>query len=256
MTRQFLNELNGNKNGEFKKYLDNFEGEPRIAWYPSAGEDFRPLLFLHPGYSKINPSTETEPQAPDLFLFTDYFPWNYSQFLDSIFIYSDDRTMVIVEFMEELPILNLPLHEEIVGLNKGAATDRIVFLKIKVDSVRMGIIYYPVLYAFAENEAFFCDKLIPTNATIAHIIHVRYGGGCGGGGRASGVWLLNVLEKLNCELFITDGHYCWQSGDLEVLKLCADIPKESTTKLTSIKQIPSKSWSGHGDVSWNLVSRI
>ena len=186
MTRQFLYELNGNKNGEFKKFLDNFEGEPRIAWYPSAGEDFRSLLFLHPSYSKINPSIEIEPPAPDLFLFTDYFPWNNSRFLDSRFIYSDDRTMVIVESMEELPVLNLPLHKEIVGFPKGLATDRIVFLKIKIDSVKLGIIYYPVLYAFAENEAFFCDKLMPCNATISHIIHVRYGGGCGGGGYSSG----------------------------------------------------------------------
>jgi len=95
MTRQLLTELNGNNNGAFKKFLDSFDGNPRIAWYPSAGEDFRPLLFLHPGYSKINPSDQEEPASPDLFLFTDYFPWNYSTFLDSIFIYDDHRTTLI-----------------------------------------------------------------------------------------------------------------------------------------------------------------
>ena len=69
-------------------------------------------------------------------------------------------------------------------------------------------------------------------------------------------WLLNVLEILKCEMFITDGHHHWGNGDLEILKLCEDIPKESTTKLTPIKSVPSLSWSRHGDVTWNLVSKI
>jgi hypothetical protein len=47
MSRQLLEHLNGNKAGQLNNFLDNFEGEPRIAWYPSAGEDFRALLYLH-----------------------------------------------------------------------------------------------------------------------------------------------------------------------------------------------------------------
>ena len=50
MNRELLLNLNGNKTGQLKKFLDVFEGEPRIAWYPSAGEDFRPLLYLHPKF--------------------------------------------------------------------------------------------------------------------------------------------------------------------------------------------------------------
>ena len=158
--------------------------------------------------------------------------------------------------MEELPVLNLPLHNKIVGFPKGNATDRILFLKIKVECVRLGTIRFPVLYAFAENEAFYCNKLIPGNASISHMIHVRYGGGCGGGGYASGAWLLNILEKLQCELFITDGHHHWQSGDDKALEICSDIPDKSSIKLTPIKNLSGISWSDHGDVTWNLVSKI
>ena len=255
MTRRLLTDLNGNKTGQLKKFLDDFDGEPRIAWYPSAGEDFRALLYLHPNFSNSHPASGHEPQAPDLFLFTDYFPWQNSSFLDNTIIYSDDRKSIFIESIEELPRLKLPLHNEIVDFPLGSsATDRAVFLKIRIESDKLGSITYPVLYAFAENETFYCKKIIPNKATISHIIHVRYGGSGGGGGSASGVWLLNVLGMLNCELFITDGHHHWQSGDDKALELCADIPKENLSQLTPIRTILSDGWSRHGDVSWNLVS--
>jgi len=255
MTRQLLTDLNGNKTGQLKKFLDDFKGEPRIAWYPSAGEDFRALLYLHPNFTHLHPAALQEPQPPDLFLFTDYFPWQNSSFLDNRTIYSDSSTQIFIESIEELPRLNLPLNDEIVHFPKGStATDRAVFLKVRIESDKLGSITYPVLYAFAENETFYCKKLIPNKATITHVIHVRYGGGCGGGGYASGVWLLNVLTKLNCELFITDGHHHWQSGDTKAIEICAFIPKENSSQLTPIRTIQSEGWSGHGDVSWNLVS--
>ena len=255
MTRQLLSNLNGNKTGQFKEFLDGFDGEPRIAWYPSAGTDFRALLYLHPSYSQLHPATGNEPAPPDIFLFTDYFPWKNSTFLDSKTIYSDDRTYITIEHIEELPQLNLPLHNELVHFTEGsAATDKVVFLKIRIHSNKLGNITYPVLYAFAENETFYCSKIITNKAVISHIIHIRYGGGLGGGGNASGIWLLNVLKQLQCELFITDGHYHWQSGDEFALKFCPSIPKVSDAKLTSIRVVNSQGWSGHGNVSWNLIS--
>ena len=257
MTRRLLTDLNGNCTGKLKSFLDTFKGEPRIAWYPSAGEDFRALVYLHPGFAQFHPSTAPELQSPDLFLYTDYsyYPRQNSTIFENGIIYSDDRTRVFIESVEELPKLNLPLHDSIVNSpNGGSATDRAFFLRIKIESNRFGSITYPVLYAFAENETFFCKKLIPNKARISHIIQVRYGGGCGGGGKASGAWLLNVLNKLNCEVFITDGHHNWQSGDRAALRLCPDIPKENHSQLTPIRLVPSDSWSGHGNVSWNLVS--
>lgn len=255
MSRQLLTDLNGNKTGQLKKFLDDFNGEPRIAWYPSAGEDFRALFYLNPKFSYLHPAVVQEPQPPDLFLFTDYYPWQNSSFLDKVTIYSDHKIQIIIESIEELPRLDLPLHDEIVHIPEGGpATDRAVFLIIRVESDRLGSITCPVLYAFAENEIFYCKKLIPNKAIITHLIHVRYGGGGGGGGHASGAWLLNVLGKLNCELFITDGHHHWQSGDDKAMELCTSIKKENSSQLTPIRTIKSLDWSGHGDVSFNLVS--
>jgi hypothetical protein len=253
MSRQLLKDLNGNNSGQLKNFLDTFEGEPRIAWYPSAGVDFRPLLYLHPNYSKQHPPTAKEPNPPDIFLFTDYFPWKGSTFLHHNNIYSDKKTSVDIEHIEELPRLNLPLHSELIHFPEGSTlTNRSVFLKIRITSNTLGDITFPVIYCFAVNETFYCNKMIPNQARMAHIIHVRYGGGLGGG-TASGVWLLHVLKILNCEVFITDNHYHWQSGDRYALRFCPSIPRDSDAHLIPIRVVKSLFWSRHGNVSWNLV---
>ena len=44
-----------------------------ICWYPSAGVDFKPLLFISDWYYKKNNVPIDEGQVlPDLFIFTDY----------------------------------------------------------------------------------------------------------------------------------------------------------------------------------------
>lgn len=256
MSRHFLEHLNGSNRGAFRQFLDGFKGEPRIAWYPSAGEDFRALMYLDSSYAAINPAILAEPSSPDIFLFTDYFPWKNSNFLDTMSVYLDHRTEVSVGRIEQLPKLNLlPLHKEIVNFPEGShATDLLLFFQITIESNKLGTITYPVIYAFAENETFYCKKMAPNKAIISHVIHVRYGGGLGGGGRCSGIWLLNVLKQLNCELFITDGHYFWQQGDEYIRDNCPYIPSESDLQLIPIREIPGEKWSAHGDVSWNLVN--
>lgn len=255
MSKELLSNLNGGKTGKLKKFIDNFEGEPRIAWYPSAGQDFRALLYLHSNFSKQNPATEIEPTSPDIFIFSDYFPWEDSKFMDSRTLYSDDSTTVYIEHIEELPKLNLPRHKEIVDFPEGSkATDRAVFLIIKVTSDVLGSFSYPLIYVFAENESFFCKKIIPSNGIISHVIHVRYGGGLMGGGKASGVWLINVLKKMKTEIFITDGHHNWQKGDEFAQTICPEISKIGNTQLTPIRVQQEHEWSNHGDVSWNLIS--
>lgn len=254
MSIDLLKHFNGNKVGEFKKLIDSFIEEPRIAWYPSAGEDFRALIYLNENYAIRNPASKKEPKGPDMFIFTDYFPWQNSRFLDNKLIYNDTRTTVEVDYLEELPSQYYRLNENLVHFTDGStATNKVLFLKVKITSDVVGTITYPVLYAFMENTTFYCEKLKPFNAKITHVVHVRYGGGCGGGGSATGIWLLNILKDLHCELFITDNHLYWQDGDYFALKFCPKIPKITNCTLKPIRTLASSSWSGHGDVSWNLI---
>jgi len=254
MSKQLLLNLCGGRNGLFKQFLEHFDGEPRIAWYPSAGEDFRSLLYLHPKYRRFNLTAVNEPTPPDIFLFTDYYPWQYTRFLDNALIYSDFRTSIHLDYMEELPKLDLPLHPEIVDFPEGSiATNRVFFMKIRVKSDVLGEYTYPVVYAFAENEAFFCERLLPNKAVLSHIIHVRYGGGLCGGGLASGIWLKHALKALQCEVYLSDGHYYWQSGDEFLLELSPGVSKEEESLLSEFRVIPGHKWSGNGDVRWHLV---
>lgn len=255
MSKQLLLDLNGSKNGSLKRFVDEYDDSPRIAWYPSAGKDFRALLYLHQNYSIFDPAIQPEPVPPDIFIFSDYYPWENLRFLDSRQIFSDNDTTISVDGIEELPPLNLPLHDHIVSFPKGSlATGRVIFMNVKITSNVLGEYRYPVIYAFVENESFYCEKLVPAQAIISHVIHVRYGGGLGGGGQAAGTWIINVLKKLNCEVFITDGHHSWQKGDDFALDYCPAIPKSSDIKLHPIREIHESKWSGHGDVSWNLIS--
>jgi hypothetical protein len=254
MSKLFLNNLNRNRRGLFKRWINSFSGTPRIAWYPSGGEDFRALMYLNAEFSRLEPSKGIEPAAPDLFLYTDYFPWTFSQFLRTPILYRDERTTIEIIDMERLPNVNLPLHEELVHFPEGGDfNDQALFMLVRVQSSILGEFIRPVLYVFAENETFYAQKMRPFQARISHVIHVRYGGGMGGGGNSAGAWLLHVLKNLRCELFITDGHHHWQNGDDFALILCPEIPREVNVELKCIRQINGRRWSEHGDVSWNLV---
>lgn len=255
MSRKLLEALNGGSRGAFRSWLDNFQGEPRIAWYPSAGEDFRDTLYLHPNFAKLVPSTQTEPSSPDIFLHTDYFPWKYSNFLDTRRIYVDDRTSVYLKSMEELPNCNLPLDSGIVDFEQGSvATGRVLFLEIAIDSKKIGKFHAPVIYAFVENAAF-CERIALANAAkFSHIIHIRFGGGLGGGGKSSGIWLLNILKTLACEVLVTDDHYYISRGDERIYELYPQLAcKEGDSHLETIRVLNGQAWSNHGNISWKVV---
>jgi hypothetical protein len=254
MSKHFLHNLNGTNSGSFRSFLNRCAAEPKIAWYPSAGYDFRPLLYLNPKYSELISTDELEMPFPDIFIFTDYFPAKFSDIINQGLLIDKANTKIWVEEVEELPRLSISLSTELVN-KKGNGNNygRVFFLKVKVKSDVLGEFTYPVIYAIAENLAFYCDKLIPQKAVLSHVIHVRYGGGCGGGGSASGTWVLNALNSLQCTWLISDGHHAWQSGDFKALELCKSLPKTFEFQLNSIRTIPGNKWSDHGDVDWYIV---
>lgn len=259
MSKAFLYAINQNRDGRLKKWLDDFKGEPQIAWYPSAGTDFRDLLYLGSAFAKLSPAPPylEEPPPPDFFLHTDYFPWSGSTFMNSPVLYHDAHTTIIAREFEELGRMDLPLDPKILHFPKGSvATGRVVFLEIEARSDALGTFHYPLLYAFVENAAFCAQKAIPLQARFSHIVHVRYGGGCGGGGNSTGIWLLNVLERLGCSLYITDDHGGIQSGDERVYQRWLNEINRNRRPchLSKVRTIASHRWSGHGDVSWYLTS--
>lgn len=255
MSKELLEKLNGSKNGQFRAWLDRFEGEPRIAWYPSAHTDFRDLLYLHSAYSRINPATGREPESPNIFLHTDYYPYKHSRFLDTRSIHIDEHTRIKVQLIEELERCDLPLDDRIVNSPEGSqATGRVLFLMLDISSDTLGEFSYPVLYVFSENAAFCAERVLPCNGKFSHIVHIRFGGGLGGGGKSTGVWLLNVLRKLNCEVFITDSRYGRGPGEDRIYELYPALcGNEDESHLEQIRKIQKEKWSDYGAVSWMLA---
>lgn len=255
MSKKMLLELNGSSRGAFHRWLRAFDGEPRIAWYPSAGEDFRDTLYLHREFAKHRPGSRPDPPAPDIFLHTDYFPWGSSTFLDTATVRDDGRTTIRVKSIEQLPHCVLPLDPEIVDFPQGsAATGRVVFLELSVTSDVLGTFTAPVVYAFVENAAFCAMRALPLGARFSHIVHVRYGGGLGGGGKSSGAWLPNILGRVQCEVFLTDGHLSVQSGDERVHSLYWSLARQvDRSELQRLRILPGRDWSDHGDITWSTV---
>jgi len=217
MSKNFLQSLNAGNNGRFKNYIDSLTEAPQISWYPSAGRDFRDLVFLSQRYAEYNPANPVEKVFPTVFLHTDYYPTLAGGIPDAGVLYEDDQTQVSAEHTEELPRIALPLDDDIVSFSHDARAEgnlgRVLYREVKVETVTFGTIYAPLLYVFAENEAFCALKMLPHGAVVSHVVHVRYGGGHGGG-LASGSWLLSVLARLQTRYFLTDGHLHEQNGDL------------------------------------------
>jgi len=253
MSKELLYKINGKNDGTLKHFLDTFQGEPRIAWYPSAGADFRDLLYLNPKFFELMPIIEREPAPPDIFIHTDYFPWSESTFLDKPNVYEGSGAKISIQTIEELPCADLSLDPQIMNSPKGKyAPGRMIFLRVGVHSNKLGKFSVPLIYAFVKNESFCAKMVLPEHGRFSHVIHACFSGVFGRGGKGTGAWLLHVLGKVGCEVFVTDGYYDDQAADKAALELYPELsgPKAD---LEMIRALKSEGWSSHGAMTWNLV---
>lgn len=247
--------LNGERNGLFYSYIESLKKEPRIAWYPSAGIDFQPLLFLTSEFEKSYPSEEPDAEIPDLFLYTDYWPFPDTSFLSKPILFSDSRTKIIAEVVEDIQILNLPFSQKIITFKPNPyLIGRVFFMKIRIESDKFGTYWRPLIYVIAENESFCANILLKYNAKISHVIHVNYGASFGGG-YAAGAWLLNVLERFKTEVYINDRERQIQVGDLNAVNTYPSL-RGYPVELKTIRTLKSGLWkSNNNSIKWYSVEQ-
>lgn len=264
MSKELLTKLNGTNNGSFKQFIDhNNQANINIAWYPSAYKDFRAFLYLSENFKKENLEELKTTKCPDLYILTDYLPFE-ENFFQSNVLFEDKKTRITVIEKEWLPDLkqtkNIELIQTIGNFEPNSTlSNKVIYAKVMVQSDTLGTYFTHLIYAITYNEHFFESILKPLNVKLSHIIHVRYGGGLGGGGKATGGWLKHVLYFLKVDYFITDNHLNLQSGDHLFLKKVLKnkfLAGAHQIKLTPMKIIESSQWSNHGDVHWNLVSNL
>jgi hypothetical protein len=203
-------------------------------WYPSAGNDFRDLIFCSGEYPEIN-------IAPELFIHTDCMP-DFDLDVPNV-VYKDRRTAVTLYKEREFERLTVPQTE--FAHWESPEAGRIILYRAEIISDRFGKIERPLIYVICENEWFAAEFLIPNRITVETICHVRYGFG---GAAASGAWLLNVLKILRTRCFISDPIPEMQNGDYAVLK---KYPQFAGIRagLEPQVEIDGKLWANHGDVT-------
>ena len=279
MSKSFLYKMNGEKEGGLRSWIDGFAGEPNIAWYPTGRLDFRALMYLSNLYRHRFPTNEVpvvaEPIVPDIFIYTDasvdfFDQWfNRGDFnrpgsrlgrliqnaadLGGYFLYKDSRTSIRVMHFENLPPISCSMYKSISGNLGSENTERkVVYMELRINSKILGSFMVPVIYINTENESF-CAEYLLGKANISHVIHVRYGG-LGGGGRASGIWIQQVLKALNTKVYITDENYAWQPGDRAAREIYPSLFDQTAAVCLSVyRTTPSKYWSNHSNVKWKVI---
>lgn len=216
-----------------------------IAWYPSADADFRDIMYLSEAYydlKGIKGITE-----PSLFIHSDYQP--HLRFEEGE-VHNYRNTSILFKHVEELRKIKFSSHPKEI-INNEPDQDlygRVILIKLEINSKKLGVIEKDLIYIIAENEALFGDYFLKKKTEISHLIRVRYGGGCGGGGHSKGTWLENAVSILNTKYFIANKAEEEGEGDRSAKQLYPVLNKEIELEKELIYTIPSDSWSEYGEV--------
>ena len=168
--------------------------------------------------------TSTEPVvSPNLFIFSDYYPYNNGSLFDSEWLHCDDRTSILLEsFCELRPN---PAHyryhfeRDHVHFDGSIATGRALFFranlwshtfKQKTEKTVYG------LYFFYENTNVIDQLFLRYGVDIPYLVWKRDGTGLGGG-RLSHRFLYALAHRANTQQFYIWNHY--QNQDIATVGL-------------------------------------
>ncbi len=254
-----------------------------ICWYPSAGSDFREVLFLSEQYYKWKDVPKDSGQVlPDLFLLTDVYP-NPDTFTGGYgidpnvngythiykltnrtikpgdYLFSGTRllTDIRIDSLERLKNVSPDINEAVCNMRRESYTGTAYLFHVTVTSGLLGTWKTDVLYAVTENVAFAKDVLLAEHIPVEYVIQIRYGNGFGGS-RISGDWLSLLLKSLGCRYFIANDQYCriYDPDDLLVEKVIKEIFNNGELQAPDyelIYNIDGVQWSNYGPVLWTRI---
>ena len=256
-----------------------------ICWYPSAGSDFRPLLYLsRPFYDKHEELSADKDVFPDLFIMTDYQLSEFTNYADVYhydylrihhpnnfdkiskgtlrrgdILFRDHCTALTVKSAIPIFINDFDAKKELVTFEYPDWYGRGYCITVEVNSFgnttkKLGKWDMDIVYLYAENTAFAKQILIENDINIDFITRVRYGGSFGGS-KNFGSWLFYLADKLNVKYYISNPinyeHDNWDINTREYLKAGVDISLERP-KLTAFY---AREWYENEDVEWYRVER-
>ncbi|MCH5192830.1 MAG: hypothetical protein J1F11_02640 [Oscillospiraceae bacterium] len=272
-----------------KILVKELKGRRSICWYPSAGSDFRPLLYLSkPFYDKHEELSADKDLLPDLFIMTDfqmneytdcsgpgdlyyydYMRMHHPNNFDKIskgslrqgdILYRDRCTSITVKntfriFIDDIEVKkNLITFKEIPEWYGTGCCITVEVNSFGSTAQKLGKWETDIIYLYAENTAFAKQILIQNKINIDFIVRVRYGGNYGGSTNF-GSWLFDLADTLNVKYYITDPinyeHDNWDTGVMEYLKKGTDT-SPARPRLTSFYE---RQWYDNETVNWYRVER-
>ena len=179
----------------FSESLDGKCG--KILWYLSAGRDFRDLLYVHSDYMELD-------SYPDLFIHTDF--WNYYlEKRNGNILFEDEKTRISIEKEIELQFndnFKYFIKPGIPAIRVDSPDIR--FMRLKIESDELGTYNRNLLYFIVENNNFFEEIVLKRSLPISHLVTIRVGSGCGGGGHINFRYLEFFLSLIKTEYIISD----------------------------------------------------
>ena len=235
-----------------------------ICWYPSAGNDFRVLLFLSDWYyKKHNVPLEEGQVLPELFILTDL------QGLHDIFqpkdFVRDDKlgltsyrrcepgskilhatymgryTDITLINLEELESYDFAFNPQMTSFRPGRTYNSAFLLEVEVETKKYETISRftaNVLYVSVQNEFFIKEFLVPNKTKVEYQVLIRYG-------RDSAIprseelppKIIRSYRNLGIRYLISNEEYVSDAFPESML----DEP---------IYSISGGQWSGYGAVNW------
>ena len=227
---------NGQGTPKFRQLLERFEAgrDPRFLWYPSAGLDFRDLLFLHEVIWKtswrkepIRNAQEVPAAPPDIYIHTDCSePIDYDKWprilrpfqpltehhvpARPFTLYRDDRTNIRIVHHEEIssdiyfPFTKAQRVTPHFQRSPPILPGRFFYFELQVICKQLGEFHRPMLFFFVENAAFLARAILPCHLRVSHVLSIRQQGKA-----AENVGLCRGYQKhffkdMRTEVFISD----------------------------------------------------
>jgi len=225
------------------------QSDGRICYYPSAGDDFEPLLYQQTrGMAKrgltdasgtvLCPTNDTPDPGPaigtdanrpasyhppDLWIYSDYLGTSIEDLRAGRRLDLDDgatvRLVAHTELHPRTGMFRIPPSESYTSLPMNRMTGRVFYLRLAVSDVAGETTEADLIYFCVENVFFLQRFMLSERLPISHLVWVRDGAGYGGG-RLRHDFLVALLPYLNTRwLFMEDrylhehapGRYRWPS---------------------------------------------
>lgn len=192
------------------------DGSLNTLYYPSAGEDLRPFVFSKKeNLQFIGLENNTNYIEPDLFIFSDYFPYPHSRFFDNKTLFFDINTQIYIEdYCEIIPTDNYQyrFNKKYVHFEPSLATGKAIFFRARISSHKIERSYVKHgIYFFYENVNLIEQLFIKNKMPFSHLVWRRDGSGLGGGNVRLN-FIFNVSFQCNTKFFFIWDHYLNQEN--------------------------------------------